>query len=194
MLEISLPEVCPGCGEPGDWGGHGSYTRNPYVEVGKRIAVQVLRFQCSNCPKTISRPVVDLPKHRHYCLDAILPLLLMYLMQFRSYEHCVWYPLDPSTLWRWTNLACATAGSSLGTLQRRLVEAGAALMAQAVASKKCENAAKAKLPAMRRGLNNLRAIVELAGQFLPEGLIAGMIFPRHTGQRYPPQSLQYALF
>ena len=186
--------MCPGCGEPGDWGGHGSYTRHPYVEVGRRIAVRVLRFQCSNCPKTVSSPVVNLAKHRRYCLETMLPLVLVYLMQLKSYEHCVWYPLHPSTLWRWMNTSCKRAYRSQNELQRRLVEALAPLLSQASPPKECPNAVKARLSMMRSGLNKLRAMVDLAGQFLPEKVAAHVILLSHTDQRYPPQSLQYALF
>jgi hypothetical protein len=156
--------------------------------------VEVLRFQCSSCPKTISVPTQRLPKHRQYCVEAMMPLMLMYLLNLKSYELCVWYPLNPSTLWRWMRWACQSSDIQLRVIQRRLVEAWAPLMAQSEVPKECPNTAKARLSVMRNGLDNLRAIVELAGQFLPEGLINEVIWPAHTQQRYPPQSPQCALF
>jgi hypothetical protein len=119
---------------------------------------------------------------------------MVYLLQFKSYEHCVWYPLNPSTLWRWMNGLSQSSCVNLMTLQRRLVEASVPLMAHAIASAECQNASKCKLPIMRDGLNNLKAIVDLAGQFLDGEVLAQAILPMGGYQRYPPQSSQYALF
>jgi hypothetical protein len=80
------------------------------------------------------------------------------------------------------------------TIQRRLIEALVPLMVQAAASTSCVNAEKAKLPIMREGLNKLKAIVDLAGQFLTDEALVKMILPVDAYQRYPPQSSQYALF
>jgi hypothetical protein len=182
------------CGIAARWGGHGSYTRHPYLMLGVRATVQVPRFACGDCKKTISAPDKRLQKRRQYCLDALLPLVLVYLLQAKSYEHCVWYPLNPSTLWRWMNWLCHTSRDRLMILQRGLVEASVPLMAQATASTECANASKARLSIMRDGLNDLKAIVELAGQFLAEGALAQVTLPKDAYQRYSPQSSQYTLF
>lgn len=79
-------------------------------------------------------------------------------------------------------------------LQRRLVEAGADLMAQASRSAECENALKAKLLIMAAGLNRLKGIVDLAEQFLENTPTWQALLPRYIQEKCPPQSLQYRIF
>lgn len=164
------------------------------MKIGIRQEIRVPRFQCKSCKKTISVPNQSLQRNQQYCLEAMLPLLLAYLFHFKSYERCVWYPLDSSTLWRWMHSLCRSSSQSLKTLQRRLVESMVPLMDYAKVSTDCLNAGKARLSVMREGLNNLKHLVDLADQFLPEGELANLILSLYMHTRYPPQSLQYALF
>jgi hypothetical protein len=159
-----------------------------------RSVVSVPRFACRRCDKTISAAPQGLQKNKQYCLDALFPLLMVYLLQWKSYEHCVWYPLHPSTLWRWMNMVCQKSQHNLMTLQRRLVDAAVPLMSQAAVSRECPNASKARLSIMRDGLTNLKAFLDLAGQFLPKEVFKELLLPTYLHQRYPPQSSQCRLF
>jgi len=135
-----------------------------------------------------------LRKHRRYCIDVLLPFILVYLSELKSYELTVWYPLEPSTLWRWMNWLCQRSSQCLRDVQRRLVESFVPLMAQAKLAGRCPNADKARIVVMREGLNNLRVMFDLADQFLDRAILARVILPEASDQRYPPQSSQCKLF
>ena len=122
-----------------------------------------------------------------------MQMIVMYLSQLISYELCIWYPLVPSTLWRWMHWLCKTSKHSLLALQRRLIEAGADLMAQARKAMNCVNALKARLLIMQLGLNEVKGTLELAKQFLPNVPAWKALLPEYIEWKHPPQSLQYRI-
>lgn len=197
ILEVTLPAKCPRCGDDGKWLAHGCYWRWGYLPGREPVCVAVPRFRCKPCGKTISCLDQRFSKGRRYSLEGLLPLILMYLCRWVSYEHVTWEQdtrLAPSTLWRWTRRVSLAAPQALQALQRKLVQAGVPLMQLARASLECVNAAKARDADAKNGLNSAVAIVQMAQQFLTPAMMKEVIFPVDMFQRYPPQSSQYVIF
>ncbi len=101
---------------------------------------------------------------------------------------------SPSTLWRWLHAIVRYSSKVLERLQRSLTEAGVALMQLSKPAQPCMNAVKARRLDMKAGLDRVSRIAQMARQFLEASIIRRVMMPTDMFQRYPPQSLQDAIF
>ncbi len=176
-VELRKPTLCEACGSTNCFWGHGSFQRT-VVHEGIETLVQIKRFLCRWCGKTVSLLFSFLVAYRKHSASTVAAGVEKYSSSETSYRKISTdlssldsedRPPNPShgTVFRWVKDIALRAESLCFHLQKELILRGKHLQASKAESGYCPNSWKAKTEQKRTHLDTLAEYVHL-GSLLVE--------------------------
>ena len=133
--EVERPVRCPNCRKKGGFWRHGLYVRH-VREKGLKVRVEIYRFLCRYCRRTISRSYAFSVPYRHFSVREMGQVIESYTVGGDSYlevatgvsvqhegrkEGC----MAPEQVFRWVKFIAEISETLLAQIQRYLIQRGA---------------------------------------------------------------------